>query len=59
MVCKVRVKFLLLEEGEFLYNPSTNDLYSCKSPHKKVGVLKIDNDKMSVVLKPAIPVRKP
>ncbi len=44
---KVLVKYIVLEEGEFLYEESTLKLYTCKAPHVLVG--KIDLKDFSVI----------
>lgn len=34
---KIIVKFIVLEEGEFLYDETTLNLYTCTYPHRLVG----------------------
>lgn len=38
---KATVSFIILEEGEFLYDEKTLNVYNCIPPHKYIG--KIDN----------------
>ncbi len=34
---KLNVKFIVTEFGEFLYDETTMNIYSCKIPHNLVG----------------------
>ena len=43
---KVFARFVVLEEGEFLYDESTLKLYTCSNPHKYVGKFDLQNDKI-------------
>lgn len=51
MSLKITVKILFLDEGSFLYNPKTLDLYSCDSPHHIVGYITFVKKKMCIRLK--------
>lgn len=46
---KIHVKYIILDEGEFLYEEISNNLYTCKPPHILVG--KIDLKDFSIVKK--------
>ena len=43
---KLCVRFVVLDEGEFLYDESTLKLYTCTNPHKYVGKFDFDNGKV-------------
>lgn len=34
---KIRVRFVVLDEGEYLYDPETLRLYECAVPHLYIG----------------------
>lgn len=34
----IKVKFVLLDDGEYLYDESTCKLYTCQAPHKFVRI---------------------
>lgn len=40
-VIKTKVSFIVLEEGEFLYDKKTLNVYTCIPPHKCVGKIDI------------------
>jgi hypothetical protein len=44
---KVKVRFIVLEEGEFLYEEKTLNVYNCLPPHKYIG--KIDLSLFKIV----------
>lgn len=46
---KAKVKFIVLEEGEFLYEEKTLNVYTCLPPHKCIG--KIDLSVFKIILK--------
>jgi len=59
---KVVVNFIVLEEGEFLYDEETLNIYDCLPPHNYVGKIDLnlfkiiksdtDNDKYITGLSP-------
>jgi len=42
---KIITKFVCLEDGEFLYDPNTTKLYTCKPPHKFVRYFTVQEEK--------------
>lgn len=44
---KKRVRFIVLEEGEFLYDEKTLKLYCCTVPHKHIANLDPETLKVS------------
>lgn len=43
---KVIVRFILLEDGEYLYDEKSLKLYTCNFPHKYVGLLDLKSLKV-------------
>lgn len=46
---KAKVRFIVLEEGEFLYEEKTLNVYTCLPPHKYIG--KIDLTQFKIIKK--------
>ena len=45
----MKLKYLYLDQGEYLYNIKTNDIYTYSKPHKIIG--KIDIETLRIIKK--------
>lgn len=45
----MKLKYLYLDQGEYLYNIMTNDVYTYSKPHRIIG--KIDIETLKIIIK--------
>ena len=46
----IKVLYIVTEQGEFLYNPVSLKVYTCKKPHKLIGYLDKNTLRINVCL---------